>query len=106
VKANAEQYHAMLGKYITLSADVYTSQGEVYLTLGGVGESGYHHKNSLKNTPGTWKNISVSEQFLSINSAHKDSVFVRVNLAADGKAKTALVKNLSLQVGYFPMGLA
>jgi hypothetical protein len=106
LQANAEQFQAMLGKYITLSADVFTSQGEVHLTLGGVGESGYHHKNSPKSTPGTWKNISISEQFLSINSAHKDSVFVRINLAADGKAKTALVKNLSLQIGYFPMGLA
>lgn len=106
VQADAKQHHAMLGKYITFSADVFTSDGDIYLTLGGVGDSGYHHKNSLKNTPGTWKNISVTEQFLSINSTHKDSIFVRVNLAADGKAKTILVKNLSLQIGYFPMGIA
>jgi hypothetical protein len=105
VKARIEQHQAMLGKYMTFSADVYTSHGEMYLTLGGVGESGYHHKNSPKNIPGTWTNVSVTEQFLSINTNHKDSVFVRMNLAADAKAKKILIKNLSLQIGYFPMGV-
>ena len=106
VSADKKQHESISGKYLTLSADVFTSEGDIYLTLGGVGDSGYHHKNSNKNSPGSWKNISVTEQFLSINSSHKDSIFVRVNLAADGKAKSVQIKNLSLQVGYFPMGLA
>ncbi|KPG98574.1 hypothetical protein AEQ67_14680 [Pseudomonas sp. RIT-PI-q] len=106
VSADKNLHDSIAGKYLTLSADVFTSEGDIYLTLGGVGESGYHHKNSSKNTPGSWKHVSVTEQFLSINSSHKDSIFVRVNLAADGKAKTVQIKNLSLQVGYFPMGLA
>lgn len=106
VPANERQHELMQGKYITFSADVFTTDGEVYLTLGGVGNSGYHHKNSINPPPGYWKSISVTEQFLSINSAHKDSIFARINLANDGKTKTVQIKNLSLQVGYFPMGLA
>ncbi|WP_030128437.1 hypothetical protein [Pseudomonas sp. QTF5] len=106
VSIDKKQHESMLGKYLTLSADVFTSEGDIHLTLGGVGASGYHHKNSSKNSPGSWKNISITEQFLSINSDHKDFIFLRVNLAADGKAKAVQIKNLSLQVGYFPMGLA
>lgn len=97
---------SLKGKYLTLSAEIFTSDGEVYLTLGGVGDSGYHHRNSEPSATGKWKSISVTQQFLSINEEHKDSVFVRINLAADGKAKTVIVKNLSMQIGYFPMGLA
>lgn len=104
LKVSKKQYESLLGKYLTLSADVYTSDGKIYLTLGGYGDSGYHHRNSPTNTVGSWEKIFVTQQFLSINTNHKDSVFVRVNLAADGKPKKVIIKNIRLHAGYFPMG--
>lgn len=92
------------GQYLTFTADVYTSEGEVSLTLGGVGDVGYHHKNSDKNTPGNWSRLVVFEQFMSVNQSHKDKIFVRFNLAADGKSKVIRIKNACLTIGYFPMG--
>lgn len=92
------------GQYLTFTADIYTSEGEASLTLGGVGNSGYHHKNSEKNTPGTWSRLVVFEQFTSINASHKDRVFVRFNLATDGIPKVIRIKNACLAIGYFPMG--
>jgi hypothetical protein len=92
------------GQYLTFTADIYTSEGEVSLTLGGVGDVGYHHKNSEKNTPGTWSRLVVFEQFTSIKESHKDRIFVRFNLATDGKPKVIRIKNACLAIGYFPMG--
>lgn len=106
LKLNGRAYDDIKGKYLTLSADVFSTGGDIYLTLGGVGDSGYHHINSPKNKAGEWRRIHIAQQFLSINSAHRDSIFVRVNVAADGKPKKVLLKNLTLQVGYFPMGFA
>lgn len=106
IKMGVKAHQQILGKYLTLSADVFSSEGDVYLTLGGVGDSGYHHINSPKNQAGSWKRIHIAQQFLSINSAHRDAIFVRVNIAGDGKPKKVLLKNVSLQVGYFPMGFA
>lgn len=101
-----KQCNELVGKYLTFSADVFSTEGQVYLTLGGVGDSGYHHRNSPVNTPGVWRSIFVTQQFLSVRSDHKDSIFVRVNMAADGKEKNVIIKNLKLHVGYFPMGHA
>lgn len=106
VSLNKNVFLSFYGKYLTFSAEIFTNRGEVYLTLGGIGDSGYHHSNSIKCQAGTWQSISVSEQFLSIKTDHKDAVFVRVNLAADGEKKDIYLRNFSLNVGYFPMGLS
>lgn len=106
LKAGGALHDGILGKYLTLSADVFTSVGQVSVTLGGVGDSGHHHSSSPKNTAGSWRNIFVVQQFLSIKTDHKDSIFVRINLAVDGEVKNVLVKNIRLYIGYFPMGLA
>lgn len=92
------------GQFLTFTADVFTSEGEVSLTLGGVGDSGYHHKNSDKSSPGKWSRLVVFEQFTSVNPTHKDRIFVRFNLATDGKSKIIRIKNACLAIGYFPMG--
>lgn len=94
------------GHFLTFTADVYTSDGVISLTLGGVGDSGYHHKNSEKSETGQWKRLVVFEQFTSINHNHKDRIFVRFNLAADGKSKVVRIKNACLAIGYFPMGFS
>jgi len=92
------------GQFLTFTADVYTSEGQIHLTLGGVSDSGYHHKNSDKCSTGKWTRLMVLEQFTSVNSSHKDRIFVRFNLASDGKSKIVRIKNACLTVGYFPMG--
>jgi len=102
---SAECCRSLHGKYMTLSAEMFVSIGEAYLTLGGYGDSGYHHRNSGKCEPGVWKSMFVCEQFLSIDSDHKDAVFVRANFASDGKPKMVRLRNIRLNVGYFPMGL-
>lgn len=99
-------YDSLYGKYVTLSAEAFSTSGEGYLTLGGVGDAGYHHRNSPKWKAGTWQNIFVCEQFLSIKPDHKDAIFVRANLCPDGKPKTVYLRNFQLNIGYFPMGLA
>ncbi|WP_095143175.1 hypothetical protein [Pseudomonas sp. Irchel s3b6] len=94
------------GQFLTFTADVFTTDGEISLTLGGVGDSGYHHKNSDKSSAGKWKRLVVFEQFTSVNHNHKDRIFVRFNLAADGKSKVVQIKNACLTIGYFPMGFS
>lgn len=103
ISSNIDITH-IKGQYLTFTADIYTSEGEATLTLGGVSDAGYHHKNSAKNSPGTWSRLVVFEQFTSINTSHKDRVFVRFNLATDGKPKVIRIKNACLTIGYFPMG--
>lgn len=105
VSLDENVFSSLYGKYLTFSAEIFTSQGEAYLTLGGIGDSGYHHNNSIKCKAGAWQSISICEQFLSIKAGHKDAVFVRVNIAADGENKNIYLRNFSLNIGYFPMGL-
>lgn len=93
------------GKYLTFSADVYTSTGEVFITVGGYGTAGYHHTNSSKAVPGRWKTLSAMELFPSIDYHHRDRLFVRINVGSDSKPKQVKISNLKLVVGYFPMGL-
>ncbi|WP_416468161.1 hypothetical protein [Pseudomonas sp. LFS044] len=92
------------GQFLTFTADVFTTEGEVSITLGGVGDSGYHHKNSEKSSAGKWSRLVVLEQFTSVSPNHKDRIFVRFNLATDGKSKIIRIKNACLTIGYFPMG--
>ncbi|WP_177440569.1 hypothetical protein [Pseudomonas sp. Irchel 3H3] len=98
--------NALAGQFLTFTADVFSSQGEASITLGGVGNFGYHHKNSEKSVPGEWTQLIVFEQFLSVNKSHKDKLFVRFNLASDGKSKVVKIKNICLTIGYFPMGFS
>lgn len=98
--------NTLAGEFLTFTADIFTSDGTVTISLGGVGNSGYHHKNSLKCEPGNWQRLVVFEQFFSVNKNHKDKVFVRINLASDGKSKSVKIKNICLAVGYFPLGFS
>ena len=98
--------NALAGEFLTFTADVFTSDGSVTISLGGVGNSGYHHKNSHKCESGGWQRLIVLEQFLSVNKNHKDKVFVRINLASDGKSKSVKIRNACLTIGYFPLGFS
>jgi hypothetical protein len=97
---------SMKGKYLTLSADVYTSQGDALISLGGFGSAGYHHTNSSKAVPEQWRTLSVLELFPSIEPQHPDRLFIRINVGTDSRPKRVKVSNLKLIIGYFPMGLS
>lgn len=94
------------GKYLTLSADVYTSNGDAVFSLGGFGNSGYHHTNSAKAQANKWSSLTVMEAFPSIVDEHRDRLFVRINVGIDTQPKRVRVANLRLVLGYFPMGFS
>ncbi|CAB3626862.1 hypothetical protein [Achromobacter pestifer] len=96
---------SMKGKYLTLSADVYTSAGDALISLGGFSSGGYHHTNSAKATPQRWRTLSALELFPSVDEQHPDRLFVRINVGIDSKPKRVKITNLQLVIGYFPMGL-
>ncbi|WP_284336507.1 hypothetical protein [Comamonas sp. NoAH] len=105
IKPNNEYFENMVGKMITFSADVYSSEGGVMLVTGGYGDSGYYHSNSEPSVKGRWSSISSSMIIPSIKENHHDSIFIRVNFGSDKKSKDVFVRNVKLISGYFPEGL-
>ncbi len=97
-------FNKIEGKYLTFFADVSSTNGGANLVLGGVSDNNYHHRNSRIHKQVGFSQLVVFEQFFNIDKKHRESIFVRVNLCPDGKAKTIRVKNVMLVLGYYPMG--
>lgn len=92
-------------RYLTFFAELSTTRGHVNLALGGVSDNGYHHRNSRSHDSVGFAHHVVFEQFFDINTAHREPVFIRINLCPDGQNKTVKIKNPVLVSGYFPMGM-
>ncbi|MBC6503507.1 hypothetical protein GW742_18825 [Citrobacter freundii] len=92
-------------RYLTFSSELSTTRGHVNLVLGGVSDNGYHHRNSRSHGRVGFAHQVVFEQFFDINTAHREPVFIRINLCPDGQNKTVKIKKPVLVSGYFPMGM-
>lgn len=105
LKLNKNLIEELIGKYLTLTAKVFTDKGEIFLSLGGVGKYGFFHKTSNTSKAGKWSYLSVFEQFISIDPNHPESIFFRINIGTDGICKEVHIKDLQIFPGYFPMGI-
>lgn len=94
-----------VGGYLSLFMDVAVNNGSAYIQLGGVGDSGYFHKNSDSTVSHSYKTLNVFELFSDISVDNKDYLFLRVVLGSDNVSKKVKIKNPRLYFGFLPMVL-